>query len=131
MQYACMLCSYLLIYICIIRLHILYSTVFINFFSASHSMSLSEVLPTTAINTVGVHTEALQAIVSEGLAQGPYVGQKALTLPMCNHALQHILYICVFIYVCTYVCRYRYMCICVCICVNVYAYSVCICIYMY
>src|SRR6218665_1123469 len=120
MQYACMLCSYLLIYICIIRLHILYSTVFINFFSASHSMSLSEVLPTTAINTVGVHTEALQAIVSEGLAQGPYVGQKALTLPMCNHALQHILYICVFIYVFMYIDIY--------ICVYVYVY---VCVYMY
>ena len=57
-------------------------------------MSLSEALPTTAITLCrNLHAEALQATVSEGLAQGPYVaaravfkpsGRKASTLPMRN-----------------------------------------------
>jgi len=34
----------------------LYCIVFIHFYSASHGMSLSEALPTTAIDTVGVYT---------------------------------------------------------------------------
>jgi len=34
----------------------LYCIVFIHFYSASHSMGLSEALPTTAIDTVGVYT---------------------------------------------------------------------------
>ena len=61
-------------------------------------MSLSEALPTTAIETVSEFTrEALQAIASEGLAQVPHVaararfepatsGRKASTLPMRHHA---------------------------------------------
>ena len=44
--------------------------VFIDFYSASHSMSLSEALPPTAIDTVSEFTRrsAIQATVSEGLA---------------------------------------------------------------
>ena len=37
-------------------LHLPYSIVFIHFYSASHSMSLSEALPTTAIDTVSEFT---------------------------------------------------------------------------
>jgi len=33
-----------------------YCIVFNHFYSASHNMSLSEALPTTAIDTVGVYT---------------------------------------------------------------------------
>ena len=45
-------------------------------------MSLSEALPTTAIDTDlidvwSLHVEALQATVSEGLAQGPYEAARA------------------------------------------------------
>jgi len=41
-------------------------SVFIHFYSASHNMSLSEALPTTAIDTVSeFYAEALQATVSE------------------------------------------------------------------
>ena len=42
-------------------------------------MSLSEALPTTAIDTVSefTHAEALQATASEGLAQGPYMAARA------------------------------------------------------
>src|SRR6218665_1076701 len=44
-----------------------------NFYSVSHGLSLSEALPTTAIDTVSEFTrEALQAIAGKGLAQGPY-----------------------------------------------------------
>ena len=40
-------------------------------------MSLSEALPTTAIDTVSeYHAKALQATVSVGLAQGPYVAAR-------------------------------------------------------
>jgi len=34
----------------------LYCIVFIHFYNASHSLSLSEALPTSAIDTVGVYT---------------------------------------------------------------------------
>ena len=41
-------------------------------------MSLSEALPTTAIDTYqSLHAEAIQATVSEWLAQGPYVAARA------------------------------------------------------
>ena len=41
-------------------------------------MSLSEALPTTAIDTVSdFYSETLQATVSEGIAQGPYVAARA------------------------------------------------------
>jgi len=49
---------------------------FIHFYSASHSLSLSEALP--AIDTVSEFTRrALQATASEGLAQGSYVTARA------------------------------------------------------
>ena len=51
-----------------------YCIVFILFYSASHGMSLSEALPTTAIDTVGVYMpKHYMPQASEGLAQGPYV----------------------------------------------------------
>ena len=65
-------------------------------------MSLSEALPTTAIDTVSEFTRLsarlLEATVSDGLAQGPYVAakagfktatlcRKASTLSMRHHAL--------------------------------------------
>src|SRR6218665_528613 len=60
-----------------LRWKVLYCIVFIHFSSASHSMSLSEALPTTAIDTVSeYHAKALQATVSVGLAQGPYVAAR-------------------------------------------------------
>jgi len=41
-------------------------------------MSLSEALPTTAMTLCwSLHGEALQATVSEGLAQSPYVAARA------------------------------------------------------
>ena len=44
-------------------------------------MSLPEALPTTVIDTKqlcrSLHAEALQATVSEGLAQGPYIAARA------------------------------------------------------
>ena len=42
-------------------------------------MGLSEALPTTAIVSVSelTHAEALQATVSEGVAQGPYMAARA------------------------------------------------------
>src|SRR6218665_1987493 len=79
---------------------ILYCIVSIHFYSTSHSMSFSEALPTTAIDTVSdftcrkttgkstttqkhsqrstntvlqFHAEAPQVAASEGLAQGPCV----------------------------------------------------------
>src|SRR6218665_1414987 len=56
----------------------LYCIVFIHIYSASHSLSLSEGLPTTAIDTVSEYNaEALQAIAGKGLAQGPYVAARA------------------------------------------------------
>src|SRR6218665_2866790 len=48
--------------------------VFIHFYCAYHSMSLSEALPTLCRS---LHAEALWATVSEGLAQGPYVADRA------------------------------------------------------
>ena|SRR6218665_1553398 len=49
----------------------------------SIALSLSEALPTTAIYTVSeLHTEALQATVSEGLAQGPYMAARDGFEPM-------------------------------------------------
>ena len=46
-------------------------------------MSLSETLPTTATTLCrSLHAEALQAIVSEGLAQGPHVAARAEFEPM-------------------------------------------------
>ena len=61
----------------------LHCIVFIHFNSASHSMSLSEALPTTAIDSVSEFTRAsaLHAIASEGLAQGPYVPARARFKP--------------------------------------------------
>jgi len=57
---------------------VLYCIVFIHFHSASHGMSLSDALPTTAIDIVrSLHTEALQATVGEGLVQGLYVAVRA------------------------------------------------------
>src|SRR6218665_3036786 len=57
---------------------ILYCIVFIHFYSASHSITLSEELPITAIYTESEFTrEALQATVSEGLVHGPYVAARA------------------------------------------------------
>ena len=53
---------------------LLYCIVFIRFHSASHSMSLSEALLTLCLST---HAEALQAAVSEGLAQGPCMAARA------------------------------------------------------
>jgi len=55
----------------------LHAIVLIHSYSISHSMSLSEALPTTAIETVCLRAEALQAIVSEGLYQGHYVVARA------------------------------------------------------
>jgi len=62
-------------------------------------MSLSEALPTTAIDTVSgvyMHAEALQATVSEELTQGPYMSaragfeltesRKVSSLPIRHHA---------------------------------------------
>src|SRR6218665_3185361 len=55
-----------------------YCIVFIHFYSASRSLSLSEALPTTAIDTVPEFTrEALEAIAGKGLAQGPYMAARA------------------------------------------------------
>jgi len=52
--------------------------VFLLFYSASHSISLLEALKATAITVcVNLVAEALQATVSEGLAQGPYVPARA------------------------------------------------------
>src|SRR6218665_2173045 len=52
--------------------------VFIHFYSASHSKSFSEALPTTAMTLFrNLNAEALQETVSEGLAQGPYVAAGA------------------------------------------------------
>src|SRR6218665_1006761 len=79
-----------------------YCIVFFHFYSASQCMSLSEALPTIAIDTVAEFTRrsaTVQATVSEELAQGDYValerdskprpsGRKALTLPMRHHAQQ-------------------------------------------
>ena len=51
-----------------------------HFYSASSSPLLySKALPTTAILTLcrSLHAEELQATVSEGLAQGPYVAARA------------------------------------------------------
>ena len=54
-------------------------------------MSLSEVLPTTAIDTASEFTHrSAQATVSEGLAQGPYVAARAgfePTTPVERHRL--------------------------------------------
>ena len=63
--------------ICIYCRPCVFCIVFIHFFSASHSMSLSEALPTIAMTLYGsLHAEALQATVSEGLAQGPYAAAR-------------------------------------------------------
>ena|SRR6218665_979082 len=51
--------------------------VFSHFYSAPHTMSISEVLLTATIDTVSLHAEALQAAVSEILAHGPYVATRA------------------------------------------------------
>src|SRR6218665_2238951 len=51
-----------------------YCIVFNHFYSASRSMSLSEALPNKSITLCrSLHAEALQATVSEGLAQGSYM----------------------------------------------------------
>src|SRR6218665_2436481 len=55
----------------------IFCLVFSHFYSASHIMSLSEVIPTTAIETAsGFTRRTLQATVIEGLAQGPYVAAR-------------------------------------------------------
>jgi len=60
----------------------LHCIVFIHFYSASHSMNLSEELPTTALTLCrSLHAEALQAAVSEGLAQGHHVADRAAFEP--------------------------------------------------
>src|SRR6218665_946454 len=81
-----------------------YCIVFINFYSASQSMSLSEALPTTAIDTVGVYTpkryRQLQVkdfpIVPtwwlERDSKPRSFGRKASTLPMRHHNPQTISY---------------------------------------
>ena len=52
-------------------------------YNPSVSMSLSEALLTTAIDTVSeFQAEALQATASEGLAQGPYAMARAGLEPM-------------------------------------------------
>ena len=62
----------------------------IHFYSTSHSMSLLEAFPTTAMTLRrSLHAEALQATASEGFAQGPYIAARAgfepTTLPMRHH----------------------------------------------
>src|SRR6218665_1329949 len=55
-----------------------YCIVFIHLYSASHSTSLSEALPTTAMTLCrSLHVEPLQATVIEGFAQGPCVAARA------------------------------------------------------
>src|SRR6218665_2282091 len=55
-----------------------YCIVFIHFYSAFHSMSLSEALPTTVVDTVSEFTRrSASGAVSEGLAQGPYLAARA------------------------------------------------------
>jgi len=57
---------------------IFYCIVFIHFYIASQGMNLSEALPTTAMTLCWrLHAEALQATVSEELAQGSYVTARA------------------------------------------------------
>src|SRR6218665_1539989 len=53
--------------------------VFIHFYSASHNMNLSEVLPTTAIDIVWEFAcrNFATGNASEGLAQGPYLAPRA------------------------------------------------------
>ena len=49
-----------------------------HFYNASHSMRLSEALPPTQLTLCrSLHADALQATVSEGRAQGPYVAARA------------------------------------------------------
>ena len=55
---------------------VLYCIVFIHLYSASHSLSLSEALSTTAIDTVSEFARR-SATISEGLAQGPYTAARA------------------------------------------------------
>ena len=56
----------------------MYCIVFIHFYSASHSLRLSEALPTTAIDAVTeFHAETLEATASEGFSKGPQVPARA------------------------------------------------------
>ena len=76
----------------------LYCVVFIHFHSASNSISLSEALPTTAIDNVGVYTpKHYRQLRVEDLPKFPTwrlerdsnprpSGRKASTLPMRHHA---------------------------------------------
>src|SRR6218665_2329004 len=59
-------------------IYLLYCIVFIHFYSASHSLSLSEALPRQqSLLCRSSHAEALQAIAGKGLAQGPYMAARA------------------------------------------------------
>ena len=54
-----------------------YCIVSIHLYSASHSMSLSESIPITALILCrSLDAEVLQAIASEGFAQGTYVAAR-------------------------------------------------------
>src|SRR6218665_1207277 len=56
----------------------MYCIVFFHFCSDSHSVSLSDVLPTRAMPLCrSLHPDALHTTVSEGLAQDPYVAARA------------------------------------------------------
>ena len=56
---------------------LLYCIEFIHLYSASHSTSLSEALPTTAVLLyLSGYPEALQATASEELAQGFYLAAR-------------------------------------------------------
>ena len=77
---------------------LLYCIVFIHFYSASRSMSLSEALPATAIDTVGVympklyrqlHVKDLPKVLTWRLERDSNPrpsSRKASILPMCHHA---------------------------------------------
>src|SRR6218665_1238762 len=57
---------------------VLYCIVFIHFYSASHSLSLSEApRPQQLTLCRSLHAKALQAIAGKGLAQGPYMAARA------------------------------------------------------
>ena len=98
----------------------MYCIVFIHFYSTSHSMRLSEALPTTEIDTVRVFSaEVLQATVSEGLAHGPYLAARAgfETAPLQSKGIDSTnappqtgiqTYVCM--YLCFYVSPCMYLC---------------------
>src|SRR6218665_1246787 len=148
------LCIYLCVYvstyvIMYVSLFCMYCIVFIHFCSTSHSMRLSEALPTTEIDTVGVFSaEVLQATVSEGLAHGPYLAARAgfepaplrskdidstNAPPQTGIQTYVCIYVSMFLPACIYVFNthihniqtYKYVCIHACMFVYyVYVYSV-------